>query len=651
MGHFLEDIFSEIKSANLTLTTDIFNDLFRANDILGKLINGIKNNEQIPYKGLLTKLKIILQNASSQRDKTRVIPPEEETKAKDENKEEVVAILTPIVERINIALDELKRDIKNTKGIASLVQDVTLMITNAQTYRLSSILEISQVLHGIFVEIASGQFAVPPSIFKDLYRSGEVLKKLVYAIENDEKPAYKGLAVKLKIILRKAKQIQKSEPQQARTIQHTLTTNSIKEEEPVANLQSTPSLTFSDRVQVPISKLDTLLNLVGELAIEKDRIISDTERKSNSNEYARLYRITSDLQYSVMGVRLVQVSVLFQKFYRVIRDVAVLEDKKVNLTLEGTSIEIDRNVLQTISDSMVHLVRNAVSHGIETSEHRLQKGKPATGKIKLHASNNKDNVIIDIIDDGIGIDPNKIKQKALEKGILSKEYLSQLTDNEIIGLIFESGISSAEHVTKVSGRGVGMDVVKRSIESIGGKISIKTQVGKGTTFSMFLPSSMAVKSALLFVLNNANYAIPLAYTESVTSMTKNQIHKIGNGLMTIHHEQTILVVYLHDIFESQTLAAIYTPKALHKKFDTISSEKKLYLIVVAIDERQVGFVVDKVLQQKEIIEKPLIKPLENITFISGATILGNGNVCLVLDVPAITEYLFRKVHILPAYKQ
>jgi two-component system chemotaxis sensor kinase CheA len=233
------------------------------------------------------------------------------------------------------------------------------------------------------------------------------------------------------------------------------------------NEQIDTKISFSDLVQVPVKKLDNLLNLVSELTIERDRLIAIHAGKLSKNEYSRLQRISSDLQYSVMDVRLVQVGFLFNKFHRVVRDAAALENKKVALKLEGTDTEIDRNILQIISDSLIHLIRNSVGHGIEIPADRKKVGKAEMGTLVLRASNENDSVIIEIQDDGKGIDHTFIKRKAIEKGLVSKEAASHLSEMECIMFIFEPGFSSADQVTAISGRGVGMDVVKKPLMLLG----------------------------------------------------------------------------------------------------------------------------------------------------------------------------------------
>jgi two-component system chemotaxis sensor kinase CheA len=340
-----------------------------------------------------------------------------------------------------------------------------------------------------------------------------------------------------------------------------------------------------------------------------------------------------------MDVRLVQVGFLFNKFHRVVRDAATLEKKNVTLKLEGTEAEIDRNVLQVISDSLIHLIRNAVGHGIESPEERKLAGKPKEGSIWLNARNENDAVIIDIRDDGKGLNHEKIKSKAVQQGLITQEDADKLSVDDINLLIFEPGFSTVDQVTAISGRGVGMDVVKQTLDSIGGTIEVHSESGKGTLISLSLPSSMAVKSCLLFELASEVYALPLSYTESVISLYKSDIHKIGGGLVATHLNKNIAIVFLKDLFD-QASAGKNKENVLQRSYDTIHDEEKLEIVVVSFNNRSAGFVVDKLLQQKEIVEKPLMKPVDKVKYISGVTILGSGNVCLVLNVASLLQYLF-----------
>lgn len=415
-----------------------------------------------------------------------------------------------------------------------------------------------------------------------------------------------------------------------------------EEDEEDEEVEEKTKITFSDLVQVPVRKLDGMLNLVGELIIERDRLIAmNNDDGKGSSDFTRLQRITSDLQYGVMDIRLVQIGFLFNKFHRIVRDVAAIEKKNIKLALEGTSNEIDRNILKIMSDSMIHLVRNAASHGIESAEVRKKAGKPAEGIITLKARNEKDTVYIDISDDGAGIDTKVIKKKAVEKGVLSKALADSMDESQIMMVIFEPGFSSVESITEVSGRGVGMDVVKKATESIGGKVSVTSDLGKGTTVTLALPSSMAVKGALLFEMAHQEFAIALTYTEAVISLTKKEIHKVSNGLMSTYLDKNISIVFLKDLFKIDSLKTFSVNGVLQESYNEIDEDKKLDILVVSNANKYVGFVVDKLLQQKEIVEKTLSKPLDNIELVSGVTILGNGNVCMVLDVVSIVDGLFK----------
>lgn len=571
----------------------------------------------------------------------------------DELKQIFLAEASDNYEELNRLFTALEKNNKDKEAVEAIFRITHTLKANAAGMGFKSIADLSHVLEDIFSLIKGGKMTLTPKIFNDLFGANDKLGDLLESIKTDKKVSYRGMITKLKVILRNALEeepkIQDSaeskndleELSQVEIIED----GDLNLQEEDQNQQSS-QLAFSDLVQVPVKKLDALLNLVSELAIEKDRLIANNVLNGvNSNEYAALNRITSDLQYSVMGVRLVQVSVLFQKFHRIVRDVAQIEGKKVNLVLEGTDIEIDRNVLQIISDSLVHLVRNAVSHGIEKPELREKDKKTKEGTLKLTATNDKDNVIITVEDDGKGIDPNVIRAKVIEKGLATEELVKQLPDEAVIKYIFEPGFSSAESITSVSGRGVGMDVVRKVTEAIGGKVSISSTVGSGTIIQLALPSSMAVKSALLFVLQEAEFCIPLSFTEAVISVYGSQIHKVGKGLVTTHLDNTIPIVFLQDLFSVNSLSELREDSAIQKSFENSSQNEKYHIIVVSVDNKMLGFVVDRLLQQKEIIEKPLSPPVENIHFISGATILGNGNVCLVLDVPDIAEFLFSPVKV------
>ncbi|MGZ4042100.1 MAG: chemotaxis protein CheA, partial [Bacteroidia bacterium] len=519
---------------------------------------------------------------------------------------------------------------------------------NAMGMGFSQIAELSHVMEDVFNEVKSSRLKLDQNIFNSLFKANDILGRLINALKTGEEIKYKGIKTKLEVLLKNvrtsdASEVTEEKHEEEKAIEENKDNAEESSSDDSSDDLSEQRIVLSDVVQVPVRKLDALLNIIGELIIEKDTLTAlNIERGYQSTDLARLHRITSDLQYGIMDVRLVQIGFLFNKFQRILRDVAVIENKKVDLILEGTEIEIDRNILKIMSDSLVHLVRNSVSHGIESPQKRLERGKSETGKVTLRARNEKDTVYIDVIDDGNGIDLNIIKAKALEKGIISAEYAKVISDEEIMMCLFEPGFSNAEKITEVSGRGVGMDVVKRSVESIGGKISIETEVGKGSVFTLSLPSSMAVKGALLFELNGQSFALALTHTEAVISLRKDDIHKISSGLISKYLGKTISIIFLKDLFDHGISGSFSSEDAFHKTFDKVKRGQKLDVVIVSYNKQLVGFVVDKLMQQKEIVEKALEKPVQHIHLFSGATILGDGNICLVLDVAGILKNLFKE---------
>ncbi|MCS7005732.1 MAG: chemotaxis protein CheA [Cytophagales bacterium] len=522
-------------------------------------------------------------------------------------------------DELNKLLAELEKNQQESKIIQAIFRIIHTLKGNAAAMGFEAIAELCHILEDIFSTIKTKNIPLNADFFNDIFRANDKIGELIESIASGQKVNYKGIKTRLEVIFQNL-----CNTSAEKTLVEQVPLNNSNETQPSSPEELQPEISLSDTIKIPIRKLDHLLNLVGELIIERDRLMQSLGNQTRSNEFARLMRISSEIQYSVMDIRLVQVGILFQKFYRIVRDAATLEKKEVNLTLQGTEIEIDRTILQTISDSLVHLVRNAVSHGIEMPEERIRMGKNPTGNILLSAHADKDSVIIEVLDDGKGINPSLIRKKAIEKGIISAEQAEKLSDEDSLQIIFESGFSSAEKITEISGRGVGMDAVRKAVESIGGKIHIRTKIGEGTSFRLRVPSSMAVKTVLLFQLDNVTYAIPIAFTESVISLPMSSCHKVGKWYIGEYQSKNLLLLPLKE--------------KLHQNSNSWKTDK-LTVIVVSLDGKYIGIVVDKLLHQKEIMEKPLTAPLEHIRYISGASIMGNGEVCLVLDVPDLMSII------------
>jgi two-component system chemotaxis sensor kinase CheA len=397
-------------------------------------------------------------------------------------------------------------------------------------------------------------------------------------------------------------------------------------------------ISLSDLIYIQIKKLDHLLNLVGELIIDRDRIISISKEIDNDDlksVSSHLYRITEDLQFSVMDARLVNVGSLFNKFPRIVRDIAQAEQKEIQLEIIGQDIQIDRNILQIMTDSLLHLMRNAISHGIEKAGERTEKGKPQHGLVTLSAQSDRDNVLIKLSDDGRGMDLQAIRQAIVARKFLPADVADDLREGEILSYLFEPGFSMAKEITEFSGRGVGLDVVKNAIDNIGGRIQVTTELGKGTTFTMQLPTSIAVKGALLFEVEENYYAIPLMHTDSVVSIDKDELHEIGDMLVANIKNETVPVIYLREFLNNNLETMELGSKA--KLIGRVQN-----IIIVIYNNRRLGLIVDKLYRQQDIVIKPLNKPVDTIEIYGGVTLLGTGKVCLVLDVPAITRYFVTK---------
>ncbi len=541
---------------------------------------------------------------------------------------------------INRLLTILEKNVTDSKAIQALFRITHTLKGNSTGMGYDKIAELAHVMEDFFGEVRDGRISLGSDIFSSVFKAADVLGELIDAVKTAREVKFRGIKTKLEVLIREARAVHNGNESAEKSSDQVASPPETNSAAPIVpdDSESDPeadstNVTFSDLVQVPVKKLDNLLNLVGELVIERDRIIANSAGVQSANEFSRLNRISSDLQYSVMDVRLVQVGFLFNKFHRIVRDAAAKEKKSVNLRLEGTETEIDRNILQVISDSLIHLIRNSVGHGIESPETRKKHKKSIEGNITLSATSESDRVLIKISDDGAGIDPDRIKQKAIVKGIITAQEASLLSDRDVIMLIFEPGFSTMDTVTAISGRGVGMDVVKKALDSIGGSIHVDSVPGEGSVFTLSLPSSMAVKSTLLFDLDGQVYAIPLSFTESVISIYKSDVHKAANGLITVHLNNTIHVVFLSDFFEQNCGKS----NTKYRSFDQLHPEQKLEIVVVSFGGKRIGLVVDKLLQQKEIVEKPLRKPFDNIPLLSGVTILGNGNVCLALSIPGIVQ--------------
>ena len=363
------------------------------------------------------------------------------------------------------------------------------------------------------------------------------------------------------------------------------------------------------------------MNLVGELVISKIRLMqigSDNRVTGLKEILDQLNILTTDLQNQVMQMRLVPVDRVFSRFPRMVRDLSKTVGKDIELVIEGSDIELDRTVLDEIGEPLVHLLRNCVDHGIETPDERLKLGKERTGTIKLTAFRDKQNVIFTVEDDGKGIDPHALRKISVVKGIISAEDAVKLSDEEAFDLIFRPGFTTANKVSDVSGRGVGMDVVKTKITSLSGSIYVNSNIGVGTEVALHLPISMAIIQALIVDLNNRIYAIPIANILSTISVKKDEMKSINGQPATTMHEQVLPLLDLSELFG-----------------ESRDDRDENYVVVIEKNTQMVGLIVDSLIDRHEIVIKAFDSTLKHVEGFSGATILGDGNVVPIIDIDGL----------------
>jgi len=384
----------------------------------------------------------------------------------------------------------------------------------------------------------------------------------------------------------------------------------------------------SETIRVEVDRLDNLMDLVGELVLGRNRLLQLVSDAETIDDRANLLRkmgdttsqvdfITSELQTAVMRTRMVQVGRVFNKFPRVVRDLAREFDKKIDLVIEGEDTELDKSLIEEIGDPLTHLIRNAADHGIETPAERTANGKPERGTIRLSAAHEGNHILIEIEDDGAGIDPDALKTKAIEKDVITASEAADMTDTEAFDLIFRPGFSTARGVSQVSGRGVGMDVVKTNLRRLNGSIDTESTLGEGTRFVMKLPLTLAIIQSLLVEVGRETFAIPLHSVTEVINLSGSDVHTI-QGREVMHHRDRVLP--LLRIGESLAVNGYER------------GGRDAYIVVVAIAHHRLGVVVDDLMSQKEIVIKPLGEYLKNAPAVAGSTILGDGSVIMILDV-------------------
>ncbi|WP_053983912.1 chemotaxis protein CheA [Niameybacter massiliensis] len=616
LTHNIENVLSDIRSGKIHVNSDMLDILFQCLDALENYVDEIVRTGQEgheEYRDLMEALeRIINQSASIKVEQSAVSTSQAET-----------SVVTSI-------------DLMNLPEAPLHIKDEALR-QGLNVYQINIRLSANCVLKSARAFV----------IFKDLETLGEVIYSnpevqdiedekfeesfsLVFITQEDKEIVKKKMLDVMEVEEVTIGVFEQSDSSEVVSISQkdeegAESDKAVKTEQAAVQQQNGQAAktqqVANKSVRVSIERLDNLMNLVSELIIVKTQL--DGAKGHGQDEHATNYndsieyleRITDNLHQAVMKVRMVPVESVFNRFPRMIRDVSRKLGKDIELVMSGEETELDRTVIDEIGDPLIHLLRNAADHGLETTEERRKLGKDPKGTIRLQAYQDGNSVVIEVSDDGKGINIDKIRESSIKKGVITREEASALSEQEVLELLFKPGFSTSSEITDLSGRGVGLDVVKSKITGLGGHVEVKTEIGRGSKFIVRLPLTLAIIQALMVKIADEKYAIPLNNIQNIEDVRKEEIKFVQNQEVIVLREEVIPIV------------------RLHKLLDLEQEERDVMMIVIVKKgEKQIGFMIDSLIGQQEIVIKPLGKYLSHINMIAGATILGNGEVALILDV-------------------
>ncbi len=643
LTHDMENVFSEIRTGKMSVKAELVDVLFRGLDALESYLTNIVNsgNEgEEDYEDILSSLNRILkdgltaqkevqaENASVTKEADAPLTAASLNANKNDGEEKVKEAMKELslADHEERAIAKMYEDGGNAYEITVTIQE-SCILKSARAYLVfKAFEEIGDVIKSNpeVQDIEDEQFDYDFTVVLLTKETAEKVEKLVLGISE----------IKDVIVHRiEPKKIVEDEAQSTReNNSKTGVSSSIKSNAPqrgttaTAN-QQTAKPVVNRSVRVDIEKLDDLMNLVSELIIAKNGLVSMNVNESKTRENTSFHeqieyleRITTNLHQSVMKVRMVPIESVVNRFPRMIRDLSKKLGKSMELFMTGEDTELDRTVIDEIGDPLMHLLRNAADHGLESNEERIRLGKSEVGSIYLDAYQEGNNVVIEVRDDGAGIDVEKVKRSAINKGTITEEQATIMSDKEIIDLLFKPSFSTAQVISDVSGRGVGLDVVKTKIEALGGSIETKTELGQGSKFIIHLPLTLAIIQALMVELGSEKYAIPLGSIETIENVSTKDIKYV----------QTKEVIHLR----GNVIPLVRLTKVLDVA-DSKEDVNELTVVIVKKGDKLAGLVVDNLIGQLEIVIKSIGKYINNSKIISGATILGDGEIALILDVNAL----------------
>ena len=624
LTHDLENVFSEIRNGNMTASEKLIDVLFRGLDALESYLEvistegneGTEDNEDIieDLNGLLKGQKST--EPEQQKEEAAGSAKEEEKTLTDEEKCKFRQIT--ISESEVRGIQSAREEGKNIYGITVYLQESCILKSARAFLVFKSVENKGELVKSVPTteQIEDEEFDFDFSWILASSDTKEDIKQLICSVSEIADVYIDDFEVP------EIKQEEQPEDTAEKTVE--------KPEKKVEEVQEKPKKAAKGKVgsrsvRVDIDKLDILMNLVSELIIAKnglvsvsagDMLVQPENNQTFHEQIEYLERVTTNLHESVMKVRMVPIDSVVNRFPRMIRDLNRKLDKKMELYMSGEETELDRTVIDEIGDPLMHLLRNSADHGLESNEERIRLGKPEVGSIFLDAYQDGNNVVIEVRDDGAGIDVDKVRKKAIDKGTITEKQAETMKDKDFIDLLFQPSFSTADQITDVSGRGVGLDVVKTKIEALGGNISAKTIAGEGSTFTIQLPLTLAIIQALMVEVGEEKYAIPLGSINGIEDIGKDEISFVQSK------EVINLRGHVIPILRLQQLLDIPEPEV---------EPENLLVVIMQKGDQQVGLIIDNLIGQQETVIKSLGRYITNDKLFSGATILGDGEVALILD--------------------
>ena len=624
LTHDLENVFSEIRNGNMTASEKLIDVLFRGLDALESYLEvistegneGTEDNEDIieDLNGLLKGQKST--EPEQQKEEAAGSAKEEEKTLTDEEKCKFRQIT--ISESEVRGIQSAREEGKNIYGITVYLQESCILKSARAFLVFKSVENKGELVKSVPTteQIEDEEFDFDFSWILASSDTKEDIKQLICSVSEIADVYIDDFEVP------EIKQEEQPEDTAEKTVE--------KPEKKVEEVQEKPKKAAKGKVgsrsvRVDIDKLDILMNLVTELIIAKnglvsvsagDMLVQPENNQTFHEQIEYLERVTTNLHESVMKVRMVPIDSVVNRFPRMIRDLNRKLDKKMELYMSGEETELDRTVIDEIGDPLMHLLRNSADHGLESNEERIRLGKPEVGSIFLDAYQDGNNVVIEVRDDGAGIDVDKVRKKAIDKGTITEKQAETMKDKDFIDLLFQPSFSTADQITDVSGRGVGLDVVKTKIEALGGNISAKTIAGEGSTFTIQLPLTLAIIQALMVEVGEEKYAIPLGSINGIEDIGKDEISFVQSK------EVINLRGHVIPILRLQQLLDIPEPEV---------EPENLLVVIMQKGDQQVGLIIDNLIGQQETVIKSLGRYITNDKLFSGATILGDGEVALILD--------------------